>query len=1588
MPTLGVINFWLVLLLSLLVPAISDECSIGYTKFQTNPQLSSADDVTTIVESQSSFVCYKLFRNPVTWAVANDTCAKENGFLPMMTNNFESLIPDRNVTKLYWVGLTKVFREWQWISWPPQVFETPVFPEVNAYWGLQFANVSTPMIGDCAYLDVTDGKLRATGCTLADIKLNSVSVLPHYCMNYGINVEDPNLEQGTDFDVILESSDKLIINASKGDRFPTLQCRVSLYNQMYSYIGKTYFDVVLVKNGIYLPDERSFSLDLNYVSWDGNRRFKAGSELQLNTLNRNGIYWCEVSRKGQRPWYMSNKLNVSYADYDVLAITVKGRPTDEADTIKDAAFQNVLDFIFNSTAEYSAVSSSIRNRNQFDAYLYFETRLNRNFYDSIENAKQQIATLAVILDTNLNEMTVTDVFLTPYYFCPNYTDNANGGLAYWEQTMGGDVAVSSPPCFFKDDSIFVRKCNFHFQDGSRWEDYPPNVVCHYDTVEFRVILDDARFSNYESTLKGKCEEDFVSVISGGNNQYRNYCVSKSMQNPQTYLKALEFCRSRNADLPGPIILEKRLWVDHFKNFEDKSTWTTLSYHDGKFQWNTLFESEFINNYVTLDGVPDYSQEFCAVADVTTKVKIQPKSCNERFPYFCVKMVDALSSTSECPNGWMSNVDGNEDSPCWNGKIVKQDNESLHTACQEIGAEVKRDITSILPGSQLLKASKKLYSNSECSISNPPFGHITLAVSRCEFVENEEIAICQKSRRNKRPARVVVRLLDIDPKKLECKGYNIISAFGVRWYYNNIILYDVTAAKIYDRGLESIIEPKIHQQGYYKCEMWYGDPLTSVISSEILFQFPNISNDVSPNVKNDIRCIEAINIFQQPNRIDKMHVSSNNDNVTRSWRAFTTSGNNLPFCNILTSRVDETGLALGNASMCPAEQGGFTRSWPATRSGSIAVPTGICLFSNGEPMIRRCLGDFQRGAFWEKDTFPQCEGQRRPETIELKRLSETTIHEDNINKVAINLTTLTQNTSNIENIDLHYIASTLENLAASKFLKRKHVKEAFQTLENVLVVDDDTLTRAQSQMSTSVRIISALAGVVQSSSTGEDSKINFTTPNAAILKTKIYKRGYAYTPAQNDSKILFNSEIVNFDPVEEFEDVDIINSEAIVVLPSDVQVYNSDAPKSVASLIVYKNSKLFFSTAIANASLRNVTNYVVSISVEGQSDTRWFNDPLQIYLEKSNDIATDKLKCVFLDTQVSMNTQWSQLGCVYNGTKHNKIVCLCDHMTDFSAMMELDGHDISAIHKTILKVITYTGIACSVLGLLFIIVTYICHRKWRTGNMHHTVFNFAIALCIALIEYLLIDKLYRWELPCVALAASMHYFLLACFCWMTVEGLLQYLRFVKVIGTYIPRFMLKVAIFAWGVPLIPVVILLGLDHECYINEEEKRCWMKGDQLLYWFIIPLGLCLFVNVVIFCCVVHNLAKCSQTVARASYSSDKQRNSSSCFPAMSRLDWRRFMALVSTIVLLGLTWVFGFGVMEDHGSATLTFKYCFTILNSFQGFFIFLLQLMMDSTIKDIWHKKKVIGINPADVKKSSTGEIDLSDVDTKFRKTRRHM
>ncbi|XP_022808396.1 adhesion G-protein coupled receptor D1-like [Stylophora pistillata] len=169
--------------------------------------------------------------------------------------------------------------------------------------------------------------------------------------------------------------------------------------------------------------------------------------------------------------------------------------------------------------------------------------------------------------------------------------------------------------------------------------------------------------------------------------------------------------------------------------------------------------------------------------------------------------------------------------------------------------------------------------------------------------------------------------------------------------------------------------------------------------------------------------------------------------------------------------------------------------------------------------------------------------------------------------------------------------------------------------------------------------------------------------------------------------------------------------------------------------------------------------------------------------------------------------------------------------------------------------------------------------------------------------------------------------MAAFCWMLIEGVYLYLFVVKV---YNVGNKLKICHgVSWGLPAFIVTLSLSIAAgkdgiESFVSD--KYCWMSPANGLIWiFIVFVVLVEFFNIVILGRVIKDMTTMQQ---------EKDKHSEQI-----RLGVK---ACVVMIPLLGISWLFG--LLSPLHKA---FAYIFTILNSTQGFFIFLLHCVRNSEI-----------------------------------------
>ncbi|XP_078537616.1 adhesion G protein-coupled receptor E5 isoform X2 [Lissotriton helveticus] len=290
--------------------------------------------------------------------------------------------------------------------------------------------------------------------------------------------------------------------------------------------------------------------------------------------------------------------------------------------------------------------------------------------------------------------------------------------------------------------------------------------------------------------------------------------------------------------------------------------------------------------------------------------------------------------------------------------------------------------------------------------------------------------------------------------------------------------------------------------------------------------------------------------------------------------------------------------------------------------------------------------------------------------------------------------------------------------------------------------------------------------------------------------------------------------------------------------------------------------------------------------------------------------------------------WSTEGCNLTDSNGQRITCECNHLSSFAVLMAM-----YPVKSWSLEIITKVGLAISLICLLFAIVTFMFCRslKGTRNTIHlHLCISLFLANAIFLAGIARVDN----ELACKIIAGLLHYFFLASFCWMCLEGVELYLMVVKVFKTNAmkQRYMVLAG---YGVPLVVVAISAAARSSGYGTRD--HCWLSLEHGFIWsFLAPVCIIILLNAIIFIITVYKLAQ----------------KFSSINPDISQLNkFRTFtITAVAQLCLLGCTWIVGIFQFNQH---TLVISYLFTILNCLQGAFIFVLHCLMKKQVREEYRR-----------------------------------
>ncbi|NXC99082.1 AGRG3 protein, partial [Certhia familiaris] len=380
-----------------------------------------------------------------------------------------------------------------------------------------------------------------------------------------------------------------------------------------------------------------------------------------------------------------------------------------------------------------------------------------------------------------------------------------------------------------------------------------------------------------------------------------------------------------------------------------------------------------------------------------------------------------------------------------------------------------------------------------------------------------------------------------------------------------------------------------------------------------------------------------------------------------------------------------------------------------------------------------------------------------------------------------------------------------------------------------------------------------------------------------------------------------------------------------------EIFQSLGSQTVHVVVTVLNIQQLGMFKEINQTAQVLDNTVLGITV-GESSISGLQDPVQLTFAHRELPQGLTPQCAFWDPSKGQAGGWCSSGCVTQpGDKGT--VCFCDHLSFFTLLLN-PALDVPTA-KTVMAVATAgcgVVMAFSTFTMAFCIFIRCRFRFEETVRINLGLHvNLVGSLFLLNLAFLLNSGLSGRTHPrtCRFLGGLTHYCLLCCFTWTALEGCQLYLLFVKVLGTYIHRYLAKLCLVGWGFPVLVVGVagIIGsygkysiqtMDHQVIAH----LCWITSKHLLVHYITNcgyFGLIFLFNMAVFGVVTQKSCSLQGTGAVQGY----------------HKPWKVALVAAGLFCLLGATWALAF---LTYGTSSEAMLYLFTILNSLQGIFIFI--------------------------------------------------
>uniref|UniRef100_A0A8C5JNS3 Adhesion G-protein coupled receptor G6 n=2 Tax=Junco hyemalis TaxID=40217 RepID=A0A8C5JNS3_JUNHY len=633
--------------------------------------------------------------------------------------------------------------------------------------------------------------------------------------------------------------------------------------------------------------------------------------------------------------------------------------------------------------------------------------------------------------------------------------------------------------------------------------------------------------------------------------------------------------------------------------------------------------------------------------------------------------------------------------------------------------------------------------------------------------------------------------------------------------------------------------------------------------------------------------------------------------------------------ISNNRTMEEGYQLHTVDVdpvekCLAEENPPNYFWPDTRP--TVTNFTFCHGSSVQTASRTCyLGLQNYTSYWGQPDLRNCT--------------------ENAADIANQLLNLTGEGQQLTSDKVNDVVQKLKKIVNDEEIDESLGSTVVTIFSNILASSDSVLAASSSE---ALKTIDALA-----------LKIHFAGPSMSIstrnlalgvssINSTSFKGGaFSVSPQNNASDFQ-----IDFDKNQ-------TSAIASVVLPPSLLKNLSQDEFEVISRaqFTFFNKNGLFQDAENPA---NLTSFVVACSI-GNLTIQDLQDYVKVTIKHTKIQEDPKPTCVFWDMNKNGGSGgWNPAGCQVDAeSNENETVCLCNHLTHFGVLMDLQRAvtQIDPQNTKVLTFITYIGCGISAIFSAATLLTYIAFEKLRRDYPSKILMNLSTALLFLNLIFLLDGWIASFDIDglCIAVAALLHFFLLATFTWMGLEAVHMYIALVKVFNTYIRRYILKFCIIGWGLPALVIAIVLASANtnashiygkQLYGRDASGQggddfCWIKNEVVFYVTCAGyFGIMFLMNVAMFIVVMVQI--CGRNGKRTNRSLKEE-------------ILRNLRSVVSLTFLLGMTWGFAFFAW---GPLTLAFLYLFSIFNSLQGLFIFVFHCAMKENVQKQWRRHLCCG------------------------------